>query len=60
MQDIIMNIKTLKTFKSKGDPMKIFQNVYFSSWHNCHVLTFPKHLEKEADVYISQLPAYLH
>jgi len=40
--------------------MKIFQNVDFSSWHNCYVVTFPKHLEKEADDYIAQLPTYLH
>ena len=60
MRDIIMNLETLKTFNSKGEPMRIFQNVDYSSWHSCYVLTFPKHLEKEADDYISQLPAYLH
>ena len=60
MRDIVMDLETLKTFNTKGQPMKIFQNVDFSSWHNCYVVTFPKHLEKEADDYISQLPAYLH
>ena len=60
MRDIIMNLETLKTFNEKGEAVKIFQNVDYSTWHSCYVLTFPKHLEKEADDYISQLPAYLH
>ena len=60
MRDIILDLETLKTFNTNGNPMKIFQNVDYSSWHNCYVLTFPKHLEKEAGDYISQLPAYLH
>lgn len=60
MRDIIMNLETLRTFNSKGEPMKIFQNVDYSSWHSCYVVTYPKHLEKEAEDFISQLPAYLH
>ena len=60
MREIIMSLETLKTFNEKGEAMKIFQNVDYSTWHSCYVLTFPKHLEKEADDYIAQLPAYLH
>ena len=60
MRDIIMNLETLRSFNSKGESMKIFQNVDYSSWHASYVVTYPKHLEKEAEDYISQLPAYLH
>ena len=49
MRNIKMNLETLKTFNSKGDIMKIFQNVDYSLWHACYILTSPKHLEKEAD-----------
>ena len=34
-------------------------NVDYSSWHSSYVVTFPSHLEKEAEDYITQLPAYL-
>ena len=60
MRDIIMNLETLHTFNSKGEPMKIFQNVDYSSWHASYVVTYPKHLAKEAEDFISQLPAYVH
>jgi len=40
--------------------MKIFQNVDYSPWYSCYGVTFPHHLEKEAEDYLSQLPAYLH
>ena len=46
MRDIIMSLKTLKTFNSKGEPMRIFENVNYSTWHSSYILTFPKHLEK--------------
>ena len=51
MHDIIMSLETLKTFNSKGEPMQIFQNVDYSTWHSYYVLTFPKHLEKDEDDY---------
>ena len=60
LRDIVMNLETLKTFNTNGDPMKIFINVDYSTWHSAYVLTFPKHLEKEADDFIAQMPAYLH
>ena len=60
LRDIIMNLETLKTFDAEGNPMKIFINVDYSNWHSAYVLTFPKHLEKEADDFITQLPAYLN
>ena len=60
LRDIIMNLETLKTFDEKGNPMKVFINVDYSDWHSAYVLTFPKHLEKEADDFITQLPAYLN
>ena len=60
MREIIMNLETLRTFDSDGNPIKIFINVDYSDWHSSYVLTFPKHLEKEADDFIAQLPAYLH
>ena len=59
MREIIMNLETLRVFDEKGKPVKNFQNVDYSSWHSCYVLTFPNHLEKEADDFIAQLPAYL-
>ena len=60
MREIIMNLETLRTFNSKGESMKIFQNIDYSSWHASYVVTYPKHLSKEAEDYIAQLPAYLH
>ena len=60
LREIIMNLETLKTFDAEGNPMKIFINVDYSNWHSAYVLTFPKHLEKEADDFITQLPAYLN
>jgi len=33
MRDIILDLETLKTFNTNGNPMKIFQNVDYSSWH---------------------------
>ena len=60
MRDIIMDLETLKIMDKKGNPMKVFLNVDYSQWHSSYVLTFPQHLESEADDYISQLPAYLH
>jgi hypothetical protein len=60
LRDIIMDLETLKTFDQKGNPMKVFINVDYSNWHSAYVLTFPKHLEKEADDFITQLPAYLN
>ena len=59
LRDMIMNLETLKTFDPDGNPMKIFLNVDYSNWHSSYVLTFPKHLEKEADDFIAQMPAYL-
>ena len=55
-----MNLETLKTLDKSGNPMKIFLNVDYSQWYSSYVLTFPQHLESEADDYILQLPAYLH
>ena len=60
LRNIIMNLETLRTFDAEGNPMKIFINVDYSNWHSAYVLTFPKHLEKEADDFITQLPAYLN
>ena len=60
MREIIMNLETLRTFDKDGQSKEIFINVDFSNWHKSYVLTFPKHLEQEADDYISQLPTYLH
>jgi len=60
LRDIIMDLETLKTFDAEGNPMKVFINVDYSDWHSAYVLTFPKHLEKEADDFITQLPAYLN
>jgi len=60
MREIVMNLETLKSFNDKGEAMKKFQNVDYSTWHSCYVVTFPRHLEKEAEDYLSQLPAYLH
>ena len=55
-----MNLQTLHTSDKGGNPIQVFINVDYSEWHNSYVLTFPSHLEKEADDYISQLPAFLH
>jgi len=60
LRDIIMKLETLNTFDKEGNPMKVFTNVDYSSWHSCYLLTYPAHLEKEAEDYISQLPAFLH
>ena len=60
LRDIIMQLETLHTFDKNGDPMKVFINVDYSSWHSCYLLTYPSHLEKEAEDYITQLPAFLH
>ena len=60
LRDIIMQLETLRTFDKNGDPMKVFINVDYSSWHSCYLLTYPSHLEKEAEDYITQLPAFLH
>jgi len=59
LREIVMNLETLRTFDKDGNPFKIFQNVDYSSWHSSYVVTFPSHLEKEAEDYITQLPAYL-
>ena len=60
MRDIIMSLETLRTFDKDGNSKRIFLNVDYSNWHKAYVLTFPKHLEQEADDYIAQLPKYLH
>ena len=60
LRDIIMQLETLHTFDKNGDPMKVFINVDYSDWHSCYLLTYPSHLEKEAEDYITQLPAFLH
>ena len=60
LRDIIMKLETLRSFDKEGDPMPVFTNVDYSEWHSCYVLTYPSHLEKEAEDYISQLPAFLH
>ena len=60
LRDIIMNLETLHTFDKNQNSMKVFTNVDYSAWHSCYVLTYPSHLSKEADDYISQLPSYLH
>ena len=60
LREIIMNLQTLHTSDKGGNPIQVFINVDYSEWHNSYVLTFPSHLEKEADDYISQLPAFLH
>ena len=60
LRDIIMNLETLHTFDKDGNPMPVFTNVDYSDWHSCYVLTYPAHLEKEAEDYITQLPAFLH
>ena len=60
LRDIIMQLETLHTFDKNGDPMKVFINVDYSDWHSCYLLTYPSHLEKEAEDYIAQMPAFLH
>ena len=60
LREIIMQLETLHIFDKEGNPMKVFINVDYSSWHSCYLLTYPSHLEKEAEDYISQLPAFLH
>ena len=60
MREIIMSLETLRNFDKDGNSKQIFINIDYSSWHKNYVLTFPKHLEQEADDYISQLPIYLH
>ena len=60
LRNMIMELETLRTFDKDGNPMKIFTNVDFSEWHACYILTYPSHLEKEADDYITQLPSFLH
>jgi len=59
LREIIMNLETLRAFDDKGKPFKIFQNVDYNLWHGCYILTFPNHLENEADDYIAHLPVYL-
>ena len=60
LREIIMKLETLRSFDANGNPMPVFTNVDYSEWHSCYVLTYPSHLEKEAEDYISQLPAFLH
>ena len=60
MRDIIMDLETLHKLDTNDQPMKIFLSVDYSQWHSSYVLTFPSYLEKEADDFIAQLPAYLH
>ena len=60
LREIIMNLQTLHMSDKKGNTIPVFTNVGYSKWHNCCILTFPSHLEKEAYDYISQLPAFLH
>ena len=48
---IIMNLQTLEISDKEGNPIPVFTHVDYSEWYNCYVLTFPSHLEKEADDY---------
>ena len=55
-----MNLQTLHISEKQGNLIPVFIDVDYSEWHNCYVLTFPSHLEKEAGDFISQLPTFLH
>jgi len=59
-RDIVLNLETLQSTDSKGNPMKIFLSVDYSQWHSSYVLTFQSYLESEVDDFIAQLPVYLH
>ena len=60
LREIIMNLQPLHISDKQGNPIQVFTNLDYSKWHNCYVLTFPSHLDKNADDYISQLPVFLH
>ena len=55
-----MQLESLHTFDNDGNPIKIFIKVDYSDWHSCYLLTYPSHLEKKAEDYIAQMPAFLH
>ena len=60
LREIIMNLQTLHISDKQGNPTPVFTSVDNSELHSSYVLTFPLHLEKEADDYISELSAFLH
>ena len=61
LRQIIMGLKTLRTFDEKNEPIKIFTSVDAVTWpQDAHALTYPTHLAQEAQEYISSLPSFLH
>jgi len=60
LRDMIMDLKSLRTFDSKNNTIPIFTSIDDATWPQpCHVLTFPSYLQSEAQDYIASLPSFL-
>ena len=60
LRDMIMDLKSLRTFDSENKTIPIFTSIDAATWPQpCHVLTFPSYLQSEAQDYISSLPSFL-
>ncbi|MGB0423693.1 MAG: hypothetical protein ACPGED_05200, partial [Flavobacteriales bacterium] len=60
LRDMIMELKTLRTFDPNNQSIQIFTSIDYTTWPQpCHALTFPKYLQSEAHEYIASLPSFL-
>ena len=61
LRQMIMGLKTLRTFNEKDEPIPIFLSIDAVTWpQDAHALSYPTHLADEAQEYISSLPSFLH
>ena len=60
MREMIMSLKTLRTFDKNNQSMPVFTSIDAITWPEAgYALTYPTYLEDEAQEYIASLPSFL-
>ena len=60
MREMIMTLKTLRTFDKNNNSLQVFTSVDAITWPEPgYALTYPTYLEEEAQEYIASLPSFL-
>ena len=54
LREMVMDLKTLRMFDPNSNTIKVFTSIDDATWPQpCHVLTYPKYLQSEAQEYKS-------